>query len=184
MRPVTRRLATAAASTAAAVATSSACVTASRNATASAASMDGVPMPPEPPIMPPETCIIPTICCSKNLGAVNPTASHSVVTPTTMTDAKAANSFQPSPAHHGRRPRSGASSDIGSLGGGWCHESVANATHGLDDRGVRRLVAQLVAEVGDVDVDDVLVVVLRAPDPLQQLRASKDPARLAGQCRQ
>src|SRR5579859_1672026 len=165
MRPVTKRLATAAASTAAAVATSNACVTASRNATVSAASMDGVPMPPEPPIMPPEPCIIPAICCSKNLGAVNPTASHSVVTPTTMTDAKAAKSFQPSPAHHGRRLRSGASSDISYPRGGLCCEPVAHAAHGLDHRGVSWIVAQLVAEVGDVDVDDVLVVVLGAPDP-------------------
>ena len=63
-------------------------------------------------------------------------------------------------------------------------EAVAYAAHGLDDPGISWIVAQLVAEVRDMHVDDVLVVVLVALHVLEQLRAGKDPTRLACQCHQ
>jgi hypothetical protein len=122
----------------------------------------------EPPIIPP-------ICTSKKRGAATPITTHRVATPTAITSAKARNSF---PA---QGPQSSSQSRI-RMGRG--RKTIADAANCLNQRCLRGVVAQFVAEVSHVHVDHMLVVVLGAPDAFQQLRSGEDSAGLVRQSEQ
>src|SRR5262245_27671176 len=49
--------------------------------------------------------------------------------------------------------------------------AIADAADGLDVARGGRIVFDLPPKVGDVDVDDVIVVIVVSPDPLKELRA-------------
>ena len=63
-------------------------------------------------------------------------------------------------------------------------EPVTDAAHGIDVHGMQWIRLDLAAQIRDVHIDDVIVVELGAPNPLQQLRAREHSAGLLGKRRQ
>src|ERR1700716_3317622 len=65
-------------------------------------------------------------------------------------------------------------------------EGVADSPDGQDERGSRRIVLDLLAQVADMDVDRLLVLVERlvVPQQLEQLGSGVDAAGPAGQVAQ